>query len=302
MPATILLAGAAGDLGARIARALVARGATVRALIRPNTPESDRARLTARLTALGAEPVMVDPTDRDALTHACEGVACVVSALNGLSGTIIDRQGLLLDAAVQAGVPRFIPSDFALDFTKTRPGRNRNLDLRRAFAIRAERAPIKLTSILNGAFLDMLGAEMPLIQPAIRRVLYWGDSNTKLDFTAKDDVAAFTAAAALDDKTPRLLRIAGDTLSARELAAVMEHVTGRPWRTQGLGGPRTLDTLIRIAKAVAPQPAAVFPPWQGMQYVRDMFSGEGQLRPLDNDRYPGIAWTKVVTQARRLPA
>ena len=79
---------------------------------------------------------------------------------------------------------------------------------------RVDVAPIRVTSILNGAFMDMLGAEMPLIQRRLRRVLYWGSADQPLDFTTKDDVAAYTAAAALDDTTPRILRIAG-TASAR---------------------------------------------------------------------------------------
>ena len=62
-------------------------------------------------------------------------------------------------------VPRFIPSDYSADFTRTRPGDNRNLDFRRAFVERIDCAPIKATSILNGAFMDMLGSEMPIIQP-----------------------------------------------------------------------------------------------------------------------------------------
>ncbi|CAM3360635.1 hypothetical protein DESA109040_09425 [Deinococcus saxicola] len=28
-----------------------------------------------------------------------------------------------------------------------------------------------------------------------------------------------------------------------------------------------------------------------MQYMRDMFSGRGQLPPLDNVRYPELKWT-----------
>jgi len=61
----------------------------------------------------------------------------------------------------------------------------------------------------------MLGAEMPIIQPSIHRVLYWSDAEQLLDFTTKDDVAAYVAAAALDETTPRILRIAGDSVSAR---------------------------------------------------------------------------------------
>jgi uncharacterized protein YbjT (DUF2867 family) len=285
----IVLAGASGDLGMRIAKALVARGATLRALVRPGLkPEEHR-----RIKATGAVPVEADPADVTAMAEACTGAACVVSAVNGVRDVMIGRQSVLLDAAVKAGVPRFIPSDFAADFTKTPPGRNRNFDLRREFMARVDAAPIKATSILNGAFLDMLGAEMPIIQPRIHRVLYWHDSDQILDFTTKDDVASYTAAAALDHTTPRILRIAGDRVSARDIAATMSSVSGERYRPLWAGTLGSLGVMIRIAKLVAPQPDAAFPPWQGMQYMRDQFSGRVALTNLDNGRYPGLAWTSV---------
>jgi hypothetical protein len=44
---------------------------------------------------------------------------------------------------------------------------------------------------------------------------------------------------------------------------------------------------------VTPQSDAVFPAWQGMQYLRDMASGRGKLEPLDNDRYGRRPWTSA---------
>ncbi len=193
-----MLAGASGDLGARIAKALIAHGAAVRALVRVEMSASDRD----RLTGMGAIVTPAAVSDTGSVATACEGAACVVPALNGLHDVIVDRQGVLFDAAVKAGVPRYISSDYSADFTKTRPGDNRNLDLRREFMAHADRAPIQVTSILNGAFMDMLGAEMPIIQPRIHRVLYWHDAGQALDFTTKDDLAAYVAAAALDGATP----------------------------------------------------------------------------------------------------
>jgi nucleoside-diphosphate-sugar epimerase len=285
----IILAGAAGDLGGRILKALVARGASVRALVRSGASKDD----SDRITRMGARLVRVDETDVSALASALEGAACVVSALNGLREVIVDRQGILLDAAVKAGVPRFISSDYSADFTKTTPGDNRNFDLRRDFMARADQTPIQVTSILNGAFLDMLGAEMPIIQSGIRRVLYWGSADQLLDFTTKDNAATYVAAAALDDKTPRILRIAGDSVSARTIAQAMSAATGKRYQTLRAGGIGSLGVLIRVAKLVAPQPRAAFPPWQGMQYMRDMFIGRGKLHPLDNQRYPSIRWTSM---------
>jgi len=296
LTSTVVVAGAAGDLGSRIATALVARGATVRALVRPRADPADRE----RLTGLGAEMVAADPTDLDSTAAAVAGASCVVSALNGLREVILDRQSVLLDAAVRAGVPRFVPSDYSADFLRSAPGGNRNLDLRREFAGRADRAAIKVTSVLNGAFMDMLGAEMPIIQPKIRRVLYWGDPEQPLDFTTKDDVAAATAAVALDSDTPRWLRFAGDTVSARDIAAAMTQVSGQSYATLRVGSVGGLGVVIAAMRRLAPAPSAVFPAWQGMQYTRDMFEGRVRLTPLDNARYPELTWTSVTEHAARI--
>ena len=295
---TILIAGASGDLGGRIAKALIVRGATVGALVRTEATADHRE----PLAAAGLTIVPVDVSDVGSVAAACRGAACVVSALNGLHDVIVGRQSVLLEGAVKAGVPRFIPSDFSADFTGTEPGYNRNFDLRREFMVLADRAPIKTTSILNGAFMDMLGVEMPIIQKGIRLALYWRSADQKLDLTSKDNVAAFTAAAVLDETTPRILRIAGDTVSARDIARVMSEVSGEQYRTLWAGSIGALGVLIRLAKIIAPQPHAVFPPWQGMQYIRDMFSGRGQLQPLDNDRYPNLRWTSVREHLAARPA
>ncbi len=286
---TVVVAGAGGDLGARITRALTARGASVRALVRPDATAADRD----RIAALGATVVPADPMDVDAIAAAVAGADSVVSALNGLREVILDRQSVLLDGAVRAGVPRFLPSDYSADFTRTAPGGNRNFDLRREFMGRADRAPIRVTSILNGAFLDMLGNEMPIVQPRVRRVLHWGNAEQPLDFTTKDDVAAYTAAAALDPTTPRILRIAGDTISSRGIARALSEVTGKRYRTQRVGGLGSLSLMIRATQLFAPERGSVFPAWQGMQYLRDMSSGNARLGPLDNARYPELGWTRV---------
>lgn len=277
---TVVVVGGTGALGHRIVLALVRRGTIVRALVRPGA--SDEKRATVR--AAGAHPVAVDFADATALATACAGAECIVSALSGLGPTIVDLQGRLLDAAVAAGVPRFIPSDFCLDFTKTRPGDNRNLDLRRTFMAHRDRAPIRATSILDGPFADILVGQAPIVLRRYHRILYWGDVDQQLDFTAKDDVADYTADAALDPNTPRLLRIAGDVVSPRDLAAVMTKIDGRAWKPTRAGGIGLLSVLIRVLRGSMPSADATFPPWQGLQYIRDMSTGRGKLSPLENGR------------------
>ena len=295
---TIVVAGATGNLGGRIVKALRERGASVRALVRHGAA---RDRLE-RLKQLGVTIANVDFSSASQAELACSGALCVVSALAGLRDVIVEAQTVLLDAAVKAGVPRFIPSDFSIDFTKFPPGENRNLDLRRDFHKCLDKASIRATTIFNGAFAEMLTGQMPLILFKRKRVLYWGDADQRLDFTTIDNTAAFTASAALDPSTPRFLRIAGDQLSARELTVVVSEVTGKKFRLFRAGGLGMLGTLIKVARTLAPGEKELYPAWQGMQYMRNMFDGRAKLEPLDNDRYPGIHWTtaREVLSARQV--
>ncbi|WP_162428690.1 NmrA family NAD(P)-binding protein [Pontibacter pudoricolor] len=286
---TIVIAGATGHLGGLITQSLLDKGATVRVLVRP---ESDAGKVNS-LQKAGATIWAVDFHNAAELTKACEGANCVVSALSGLHYVIVGIQTLLLDAAVAAGVPRFIPSDFAIDFTKLPYGNNRNLDFRKEFKERLDKAPIAATSILCGMFADLLTGQAPIVLFPIKKVMYYGNPEQLMDFTTIQNTADYTAAAALDPTTPRYLRIAGDVLNAHGLKEAASKAIGEEFGLFRVGGLGLLNTIIKIAKALTPTGKEVFPAWQGMQYMRDMFSGLPKLEPLDNDRYPEIKWITV---------
>lgn len=170
MAKTILVAGATGNLGGRIVDALLEQGAKLRAVVRA---ESDREKVGA-LREKGVKIFQAEMRAPSEIADAGAGGAdCVISALSGLREVIVDAQKTLLDGAVEAKVPRFIPSVFSLDFTNLVPGTNRNLDLRREFNEYLEHAAIASTSIFNGAFMDLLTTDMPLILYRFRRILCW---------------------------------------------------------------------------------------------------------------------------------
>jgi uncharacterized protein YbjT (DUF2867 family) len=286
----IIVAGATGDLGSRIVRALRQRGASVRVLVRPN---ADPAKVAA-LTHLGVDAPYVDFADQAALTRACEGAGCVVSALAGLREVIVDTQTQLLNAAVGAGVPRFIPSDFSSDYTQQDPGANRNFDLRREFQVHLDKAPIAATSILNGAFAEVLTYNIPLLDFKQQQVGYWEDADWQIDFTTKDDTAAFTAAAALDLTTPRFLRIASFQPSPRELVTLAEQAGKGRFNLVRLGSRADLTATIQRGRAANPAgEQQLYADWQQMQYLLSMFSV--QNNPLDNARYSDLTWTNLAT-------
>lgn len=290
MKQTITVAGGTGNLGGRIIRDLIKRGAAVRAIVRRETdPEK-----TEKLKKLGAEVISVDMSNPEELKRACEGASCVVSALSGLHETIVDAQTQLLDAAIAAGVPRFIPSDFAADFTRLAEGDNRNFDLRKEFHKTLDKSPIAATSIMNGAFTDILSYGTPIYDFRNYTVGYWGDDpDWKMDFTSMDNTADYTAAAALDSETPRVLRIASFQVSPKDLAAIGKEVKKEEFKLVPIGSLEDFAAANKKERVANPEgEREVFPAWQGKQYLHSMFSVHHET--LDNDRYPDVEWTNAV--------
>jgi uncharacterized protein YbjT (DUF2867 family) len=298
---TIVVAWATGNLGGRIVDSIIKKGAAVRALVRTGTA-NDKCEI---LRKSGASVVEADFHDLEQVVKACAGASWVISALAGLRDVIVDTQQLLLEGSVKASVPRFIPSDFSADYTRWPQDENRTLDLRRDFNRNLDKALIASTSILNGAFLDLLlglqsghGVPVYVPFPALNleacTVTCWGDPDDKLEFTRLDDIAHFTALASLDASAPRTLRIVGERISARELAAVAQDVSGKRFELVHAGSITELsDTISRLKLNSSPDDRVLYPDWQLMMYMRTIFSGSAEVGPLDNQRYPNLRWTSA---------
>lgn len=289
MRKTIVVVGATGNLGGKIVNALLAKDVEVRAIVRLETD----SRKIKDLERKGVNVLQVEFNNKSAISRHCLGAHCFVSALAGLRETIIDTQKTLVDAAVEANVQRFIPSDYSSDFTNLEDGQNRNLDFRREFHRYLESIPIKTTTIFNGPFMDLLTTDMPLILFNQKRILCWGNPNQIVEFTTTDNVAEFTAEAAVDENTPRYLSIAGDTLSCSDLVKLMTEITTEKYKIFRPGGIGLLNFIIKLTRFFSPAEKELYPAWQGMQYMRDIMEGRILIQKHDNNRYSNIKWTSV---------
>ncbi|WP_207534512.1 NmrA family NAD(P)-binding protein [Desertivirga arenae] len=287
MEKMVLVAGATGNLGRRICREPLQREASVSAIVRKS---SDPAKREA-LSKLGVRVLEIDLNSTEEIVQACEGMDVVVSALAGLADVIVDLQKRVLDGALKAGVPRFIPSDFCTDYNDLVPGENRNFDLRRTFKAYLDSTSIKASSVFNGAFADILKYNTPLLNLKERSIGYWGDkAGWKLDFTTMDNTAAFTAEVALDDDAPRDLQIAGFQISPNMLWAEVKEITGEEFSLRQISDMASFAELIK--KQRADNPAGeheLYAKWQQSQYMYSMFST--QHHNLSNNRYQNLDWT-----------
>jgi len=208
---------------------------------------------------------------------------------------IVDGQTELLRAARDAGVRRFIPSDYSLDLFKVKPGQIPTSDLRRRFAeiADAERDKVEVVHVLNGGFLDrsVLFGFIRVIDVGNQTAYVWGDGNEPMDWTTYADTARYTAEVAADaGEVPRIFSVAGDVLDFHGIVESYEAASGRKLRVERLGSLDDLDHRIEELSKGGP---ANFLSYLPLMYYRSVLDGSGKLNQLMNDRYPSIVPTSV---------
>lgn len=276
---TVLVAGANGNLGRRIVRAMHQRGLNVRSGVRnpDGAPDS--------LRALG-EVVRADLDDPPSLRTACDDARVVVSAVQGGPEVIVDGQTRLLAAARDAGAERFVPSDYSFDLFALDPGENWNADTRRTFDEHLMAGGHDYTILFNGMFMEAIASPfMRMVDPAAGTLSFWGDGDTPLDLTAMDDTAAYLAEIVCDPATlNRVVQIVGETLTMTGIAQAFQEATGRSLSLHSKGSVEQGYLELERLKAETGDPMRVLP----LMYQLPMVSGRARLKDVENHRYPNI--------------
>ncbi|MFE9249930.1 NmrA family NAD(P)-binding protein [Streptomyces sp. NPDC007088] len=239
-PAPVLVTGATGRQGGATARALLAAGVPVRALVR--RPRSARARAVA---ALGAELVEGDLRDRDSVVRAARGARGVFSVQmpemdgNPFEGEVAQAVNLI-EGALAAGVPQFVHTSVSGAGQHTgAPGwaEGRWTAMEPYFAAKAgiqdrvrEAGFAHWTLVKPGFFMDNFLPSMEFLLPrglegGIVSVLR---PHTVLSLVAVDDIGRAAAAAFTD---PRRfdgveLELASECLPMTAIADVLSRATG----------------------------------------------------------------------------
>jgi uncharacterized protein YbjT (DUF2867 family) len=292
---TVLLAGATGMLGARIARHLVeAEVVALRLLVRPAAlaVPGKRSGLDS-LVERGAELVEGDLADPASLRRATEGVDVVVSALQGGREVVVDGQIALARAAAANGVRRILPSDFAVDLFKATPGEHPAFDLRREADEEIAALGMEHVHVLTGALLDMIATGGGIIEfdDGAGIATFWGTGGERFDATTVDDTARYAARAAVDPSVPSgKFAVAGQRVSYGDIVSHVECGTGRRYERRSRGTTDDLRAWISGRREEGETTAAMYGTYQLY-----MLTGQTALDDLQNDRYPDI---KPVTLAQ----
>lgn len=223
----ILVVGATGSLGGRIARGLLDRGETIRALVRP---VSDGA----ALVEAGAGMVPGDLRDRSSLDRACDGVDVVIttaSASKRADASIesVDGQGNLdlIAAAERAGVRHFIfVSTLSASLDSPVPVFRAKAEAEK----RLRDSDMTHTILHATGFMDVwfpMMIEGPM--GAGQGVTLVGESRRRHSFIAERDVAAFAMAAIASPHARNATIVIGgpEAITFRDVVRAYEEVTGR---------------------------------------------------------------------------
>ncbi|WP_432149052.1 NmrA family NAD(P)-binding protein [Streptomyces sp. bgisy029] len=238
--APVLVTGATGRQGGAVARALLAAGVPVRALVRD--PDAPRAEA---VEALGVELVTGDLSDRPSLDPACAGTRAVFSVQMppmSEAGPDFDAELAqathLLEAARAAGVDQFVQSSTSGVGRHTETpgwaeGRWAALEgyfaTKQAIMERVRGAGFARWTVIKPAFfmdnLPQLAPHGP--EGGLATVL---SPDTTLALVATEDIGAAATHAVLDpDRFHEVeLELAGELLTMTEVARVLSTAWGVP--------------------------------------------------------------------------
>ena len=232
----ILVCGATGELGGRVARRL-AEKAPVRALVRPATDASE-------VEAAGVDVVRGDLMDATSLAPALAGVTTVVTTANAISRILsgagnatiagVDGSGnqSLIRAAHAAGVSRFVFVSLAgmgPELAGMGPLPRAKWAAEQALGATGMQRVIVRPDMFQEVWL----APMTGIDAAAGKALIYGRGETPQRYVAIDDVADLVAHLAVVDCPPDIVEFGGpEALSRMDVVALFERAMGAPLKVR----------------------------------------------------------------------
>lgn len=235
----ILVLGA-GELGTQVLRQLAeinadSRNARITVLLRASavaTQDSSKKRALEELRTLGIHILQADVINDsiEALAEHFRQFDTVISCVGFVAGA--GTQLKLTQAALKAGVKRYVPWQFGVDYDVIGKGSPQDLfdeQLEVRELLRAQRTTQWLI-ISTGMFTSFLcEPAFGVVDLAKNTVHALGTWDTQVTVTTPEDIGTLTAHIIFAE--PRLIDqvvfVAGDTLSYRQLADILDEKLGR---------------------------------------------------------------------------
>lgn len=223
---TVAVAGATGNLGPSIIHALVAANYSVTVLSRTTTTNLPST----------VKVVQVDYTSHASMVSALHGIDVLVSTVSNFG-----IQPALIDAAIEAGVRRFLPSEFGADSSgneKTRALPVYADKVRTQEYLKKQEGDISHTLVHTGAFLDW-GLEVGFLvnfeKGARCRIYDGGDRKVSTTLLADIGKAVVGVLQHPENTKNRAVYVQSAAVSQNELLALaMKHDAGLHVETEAV--------------------------------------------------------------------
>lgn len=224
VPHNLFIIGGTGDLGGKITAQLLAKKAfNVKILVRKDTLATKKD-LVDKFKAAGGVIVEGDLNDTQFLTEALKGSDTLISTVSG--GALFGgSQDGFLKAAVAAGVRRFLPSEFGVDYTdKTNPF----FAQKAAFREKLEASGLEYTYVITGGFYEFVFGPFSGFFPEQARATIPGDGNQVISTTHTEDIARYLPEILLDRETKnQKVYLAGSKITLKDAVKIFEEESGK---------------------------------------------------------------------------
>ncbi|KAL7931374.1 hypothetical protein V8C35DRAFT_115937 [Trichoderma chlorosporum] len=231
----IAVAGGSGNFGAYVLKALLQANFNVTVLTRSQKPGAYDAKVIV------AE---VDFTSMGSLNSALQGQDAVVSTVGPAA---LEGQKVLIDAAVAAGVKRFIPSDFGVCTTSPKvlnlPFYSTLASIRQYLADKVATSTLTYTIVATGAF-----SEYFVMSPAVadfknHSVTLMDGGNNRVSTTTLDSAgAAIASIFSNPDKTEnRVVYVSGAIVTQKQVLDIAKEL--KPGITWTISNTKASDIL-----------------------------------------------------------
>ncbi|KAF7675996.1 hypothetical protein GT037_005501 [Alternaria burnsii] len=241
MSTTVAIAGISSRLALLVTKALLKRSDVyIRGSCRDINKLPAELKASPRIAL-----IQTGPYDKENLRALIGGSDVVMCAYFADDETMLSAQRLLIDLCAEAGIARYIASDYTGDY--------RNLDwgdlaikepMKHIAAYVEEKQGVEGIHILVGLFMETFLDYFGVVDKEGKKMSYWGSGDEKWDLTSYETAAEYIAAVALDPAATGFFKFRGERKSARELAADVESVHGINLTMESRGLLTNLETKL----------------------------------------------------------
>ncbi|KAI5922442.1 hypothetical protein F4810DRAFT_711556 [Camillea tinctor] len=229
-----------------------------------------------------------DAFDEAKIAPFVEGCDVVICSYLGDNKLMVDGQKKLIDACEVSNVPRYIASDWAVDYTKLQLGELFPKDpMKHVKAYLETKNTVKGVHILIGCFMDTVFSPfLGLVDVQNNTFKYWGDGTELWESTSYNNAAEFTAKVAIDSSAVGIKKYLGDSKTVKEIAAYYEKVYDIKPTLQHLGSLDELKTRMHALRAEKPAEVLSYMPFYFVYY---WLNGSTAVGPnTDNGYYKDV--------------